>query len=892
GIETLKEALRRSLPVYMVPSRFAFLDSLPTAIGGKLDRNALSDVEASSTQRCRPFVTPRNEQERTIAEAFAGALRISEDISVDDDFFLDLGGDSLAAVGVICQLRSSGCGAAAAVRDLYEAPTVGQLAERLSSQLTKVDASLRDANSGLGVTGLRFSVEPAQGRPIVSTAIQSLWLAAGLVAFSAALFLMVFELMPFLLRNLGATALTLAAPLLGILVLVIYTPCSVALAVLVKRLLIGRYEPIRTPVWSGFFTRHWIVVSAARGIPWWFLEGTALQAAVLRALGARVGRRVQIHRGVDLTRGGWDLLAIGDDVTLAQDAAVRVAEFDDGQLVLGPIHIGDGATVDVRAGLSPHSAIERNGYLTALSWLPRGARIPEDEQWDGVPAQRVGSSPPRPKLSRDREVGPVLFSALMLMARGTRLVVTGLPLVAIALGASVAVPDADSRLLRWLNHPVFPAGVMAVVPAWVAAGLCLGLLLQAIALRAMGRVRPGVWSQSSLEAIRIWVKTGVVDSASRWLSGALFWPWWLRLAGMRIGRRCEISTIIDVVPETVALDDESFFADGIYFCGPWRHRGTITIAENSLGRNTFLGNHAVVPSGNRWPDGLFLGVSTVADPIRAQPDSAWFGHPPMQLPRRQVVAADRHLTHEPGPVRYATRVFWELLRFTLPTVPILAGSAWYWLMTATADHVGGLALVLGIAPLLSLGAGLALCLALVALKWGLLGRVRPGQHAFWSCWCGRWDFLYVAWSYWARRTLAPLEGTLLLNWFLRLTGMRIGRHVVLDYGMSQVVDPDMLTFEDEATVACHFQAHSFEDRILKIGRIRIGRRATAGDNAVVFYGADIGPYARVEPHSVVMKHDVLEAHGRFVGCPTRPVAEARETIKGSDVQNSILPANP
>ena len=120
-----------------------------------------------------------------------------------------------------------------------------------------------------------------------------------------------------------------------------------------------------------------------------------------------------------------------------------------------------------------------------------------------------------------------------------------------------------------------------------------------------------------------------------------------------------------------------------------------------------------------------------------------------------------------------------------------------------------------------------------------------------------------------------MEGTLLLNWFLRLTGMRIGRHVVLDYGMSQVVDPDMLTFEDGATVACHFQAHSFEDRILKIGRIRIGRGATAGDNAVVFYGADIGARAWVRPHSVVMKHDVLGRHGRYVGCPTHPVGDWR-----------------
>ena len=32
--------------------------------------------------------------------------------------------------------------------------------------------------------------------------------------------------------------------------------------------------------------------------------------AVWRALGARVGRRVHIHRGVNLQQGGWDLLAM------------------------------------------------------------------------------------------------------------------------------------------------------------------------------------------------------------------------------------------------------------------------------------------------------------------------------------------------------------------------------------------------------------------------------------------------------------------------------------------------------------------------------------------------------------------------------------------------------
>jgi non-ribosomal peptide synthetase-like protein len=159
----------------------------------------------------------------------------------------------------------------------------------------------------------------------------------------------------------------------------------------------------------------------------------------------------------------------------------------------------------------------------------------------------------------------------------------------------------------------------------------------------------------------------------------------------------------------------------------------------------------------------------------------------------------------------------------------------------------------------------------LGLKWALLGRVRPGQHAFWSCWCGRWDFLYVAWEFLARPVLAALEGTLLLPWSLRAMGARIGRRVVLGGGFSQVVDPDMLDLGDGSTVSALFQAHSFEDRVLKIDRVRIRAGATVGSGAVVFYGADVGEGARVAPQSVVMKGERLAAGGAYAGCPTRPM---------------------
>jgi non-ribosomal peptide synthetase-like protein len=157
----------------------------------------------------------------------------------------------------------------------------------------------------------------------------------------------------------------------------------------------------------------------------------------------------------------------------------------------------------------------------------------------------------------------------------------------------------------------------------------------------------------------------------------------------------------------------------------------------------------------------------------------------------------------------------------------------------------------------------------LALKWALLGRVKPGIHPLWSCWCSRWDFLYVVWAVYARAALGALEGTLLLTAYLRAMGMRIGRDVVLGPGFAQVVDPDMLELGDGSTVSALFQAHTFEDRVLKIDRVTIRAGATVGSGAVLLYGADVGEGTRVAPHSVVMKREVLLPGRSYEGCPTR-----------------------
>ncbi len=352
---SLRSWLESALPSYMVPARFGVLDQLPTSVGGKLDRSALPwlDAEALSVS-AGESLAPRNAIEKKLAAAVGRVLPVGTSVSVLDDFFNDLGGDSLAAAEYVTILRQDEATAWATVRDVYEARTIAALAERCRA-------------GGEPCPSRRDDSDAAQGHPLGVTVLQTLWLAAMFWIGSAVSYLIAFEFFPRWVSRAGVPSLMIAAPLLIVLARWLTLPVSVVVAVLVKRLLIGTYRPRRSPVWSGFYLRHWIVRQAARWIPWGTLEGTTYRLTVLRFLGARIGERVDIDRGVDLSQGGWDLLEIGDDVTIGRDASVRVVELDDGDVVIAPVRLGAGSVLETRSGVGgsclgrpprlPHGAV-------------------------------------------------------------------------------------------------------------------------------------------------------------------------------------------------------------------------------------------------------------------------------------------------------------------------------------------------------------------------------------------------------------------------------------------------------------------------------------------------------------------------------------------------------
>jgi amino acid adenylation domain-containing protein len=131
-VSDLRNSLKENLPAYMVPSTFVTLETLPLTPSGKVDRRALPPPEGVRPDLKAAYAPPRTPVEEVLAELWARSLGV-ERVGVHDDFF-DLGGHSLIATQLVSQVRRA-FEVEIPLRELFEAPTVADLAERVEDAL-------------------------------------------------------------------------------------------------------------------------------------------------------------------------------------------------------------------------------------------------------------------------------------------------------------------------------------------------------------------------------------------------------------------------------------------------------------------------------------------------------------------------------------------------------------------------------------------------------------------------------------------------------------------------------------------------------------------------------------------------------------------------------------
>lgn len=127
----IQSFLREELPEYMIPGHFITIDSIPLTTNGKTDHDNLLQRAEKQVQEIHLSDPPTTHTECVIAEIWCEDLELTA-INASDNFF-DIGGDSILVAIVITGIERK-LGVKVYVRDIYQYPTIRELAEALQQR--------------------------------------------------------------------------------------------------------------------------------------------------------------------------------------------------------------------------------------------------------------------------------------------------------------------------------------------------------------------------------------------------------------------------------------------------------------------------------------------------------------------------------------------------------------------------------------------------------------------------------------------------------------------------------------------------------------------------------------------------------------------------------------
>ncbi|MBS9402756.1 amino acid adenylation domain-containing protein [Halomonas sp. TRM85114] len=862
--EQVANALSEQLPSFMVPAYYEPLEVIAMLPSDKADRRLLPPPSGKRLVRgSDAFVAPDGEVETRLAGLLADLLTL-ERVSVTHDFFADLGTNSLIMARFCTRVRREMACTDISMRDIYQAPTVRELAARVGALMTSATVDAPQA--------------PRQPAPHVASDL-AYW-GTGCYQLLMALLVgwgmmeIVFDSIAWMLETRGVE-LYLRAAAFSLIMLVI----MMVLPIAAKWLLIGRWQEVDFPIWGVNYARFWLVKSLIQASPLARVKGTPLYNAYLKSLGVRVDWSAMVMCNPPVCT---DLVEIGPQAVVGREVMLQGYKAVAGRIVTGPVHIGARAYVGDGAVLDIHTRLEDGAELAHASALYEGQVGRAGVSYHGTPAEAT--------TTRFRVLPPGTAS----LARRIGYTLAQLGTWVLGLGPALFI------MLTWVIRPVVEEGLravpvvgltsqtLAVLPkllgysaAFFVGSMLLGLVVITVVPRLVWRFLQED-REYPLYGVRYYLVRMIIGGSNSKFFNLLFGDssyivYYLGAIGYRFNGLKQSGSNFGVhqrhdVPFLCEFGYNTMVSDNLVMANATFSGAAFRLGRVRFGRDNFLGNDIHYPAGGRTGDNVLFGTKTLV-PVDGElrENTGLLGSPAFEIPRS--VMRDRQFDHYKAPEVLAARLrlknrhnlmtmaLFLLARYVLLALMLVVGHALVFDMGFKSPFeltVTGMFLTFMSCVYVVLVERASFCFR----------DLSPQYCAILD------DYFWRHERFWKMNVLTHLNlfnGTPFKGLMWRGLNVRVGRKLY-DEGCG-MPEKSLVTIGDHCTLnaGTTIQAHSLEDGIFKSDHVTLGEGATLGVKSFVHYGTVLGEDSRLEADSFLMKGERMACGSRWHGNPARPV---------------------
>lgn len=867
-LSAVRDHLSKVLPGGIAPS-ICVLDSLPMKTSGKVDRAALPWPLPDSGE----FTAGLPSELHWLAGKWADQLG-PVPLEPDSNFF-DHGGSSVALAKLAVDLRAEH--PALDIGALYDHPTL----EGMAAYIDTLNETLEPRPTPRKIpwwTGFfQFLVVCAiyvvNAARYVAGSLMVIW------ALDVFLYAPWVPALPFW-------------PLFIAWIILFSTTGKMMQGVLVSRLLTIGIRP--GEYLRGGWT-HMRVWAAERFVTYLKLEpilGTPTAPLFYRLMGCSVGRDAELATMPPVT----GLAKIGNRVSLEQEVDISGHWIDGDTFILGRTDIEDGVRIGLRTFVTPNTHIGANAEILSGSCV--SDRVAPGRLYGGSPLTDRGEAGLTwPELSPEEAANGGSVTLLTGLPRaalfaGGRAWMTLMTLLAILPGVLLVFPAVSNYDMY---ERVFPI-LAAWVPVFIMLTVITWLALVVISVRFCSEfIQPGYFPQQSVTGWAVWMTHTLLQktlTSTYFMYAGWLTPAFMRILGARVGDETEISTV-ETIPHLTSIGDRCFLADHSLCSAArqgngWVHLGTTVVSDGS-----FVGNSGIVGADHDLPEDSLIAVLS-SSPQRPARGTSWLGRSIREIPRAHVEADLAHTFQPPRYLKVARAVV-EAFRLLPVIIAVYLDLFIVWVLTevymrAGMGRAGMIAVIEWSFPVV-LSAGIIASIIPILAKWLLIGKFRAGDHTLFSTFVWRGELVDNFAELLAVPSLIRMSlGSPMHNWWLRMMGSRIGKHVWCETWW--LPEFDLISLEDRVTVnrGTVVQTHLFHDRVMSLETVRLNMGSTLGPNSFLLPGASLGERSTIRPGSLVLRQDGIPADTVWSGNPVAHVEAAIDNEPGEMTHSDGRPS--